>query len=85
MMTTMIRRGFVLGFLTFVVLLSACGGTESPPREKPAAGSPSNDSRSGRQSDGGAPDFNVETFSGERFSLAEQKGTPVVLNFWESW
>jgi len=32
-----------------------------------------------------APDFSFETFEGETFSLAEQRGTPVVLNFWESW
>jgi cytochrome c biogenesis protein CcmG/thiol:disulfide interchange protein DsbE len=32
-----------------------------------------------------APAFTVTTFAGERFSLEEMKGTPVVLNFWESW
>lgn len=32
-----------------------------------------------------APDFSVETFEGSVFRLAEQRGTPVVLNFWESW
>ncbi len=32
-----------------------------------------------------APDFTVTTFEGERFRLHEQAGTPVVLNFWESW
>ncbi len=32
-----------------------------------------------------APDFEVETFVGDTFALREQKGTPVVLNFWESW
>ena len=32
-----------------------------------------------------APDFSFETFEGKTFSLAEQRGTPVVLNFWESW
>jgi hypothetical protein len=32
-----------------------------------------------------APDFEVETFEGQTFSLAEQRGTPVILNFWESW
>jgi cytochrome oxidase Cu insertion factor (SCO1/SenC/PrrC family) len=32
-----------------------------------------------------APDFAVTTFAGERFALAEQRGSPVVLNFWESW
>lgn len=30
-----------------------------------------------------APDFTVETFEGS--TLREQRGTPVVLNFWESW
>jgi len=32
-----------------------------------------------------APDFTVTTFTGGRFALGEQRGTPVVLNFWESW
>lgn len=32
-----------------------------------------------------APGFEVTTFSGDEFALGEQKGTPVVLNFWESW
>jgi cytochrome oxidase Cu insertion factor (SCO1/SenC/PrrC family) len=32
-----------------------------------------------------APDFEFDTFEGEVFSLAEQRGSPVVLNFWESW
>jgi cytochrome oxidase Cu insertion factor (SCO1/SenC/PrrC family) len=32
-----------------------------------------------------APDFTVETFGGQPFTLSEQRGTPVVLNFWESW
>ena len=37
------------------------------------------------QSPAAAPDFTVETFTGEDFHLAEHKGTPVVPNFWESW
>ena len=32
-----------------------------------------------------APDFEVETFDGDTFAIREQLGTPVVLNFWESW
>ena len=31
------------------------------------------------------PDFTIQTFEGDAFSLAEQRGTPVVINFWESW
>ncbi len=32
-----------------------------------------------------APDFTITTFDGNTFNLREQRGTPVVLNFWESW
>jgi hypothetical protein len=32
-----------------------------------------------------APEFAFETFEGGTFRLSEQRGTPVVLNFWESW
>jgi cytochrome oxidase Cu insertion factor (SCO1/SenC/PrrC family) len=29
--------------------------------------------------------FTATTFDGEAFELATYKGTPVVINFWESW
>jgi peroxiredoxin len=32
-----------------------------------------------------APDFTLETFDGERVSLSDFAGTPVVLNFWASY
>jgi hypothetical protein len=32
-----------------------------------------------------APEFEVETFEGGTFAIREELGTPVVLNFWESW
>ncbi len=32
-----------------------------------------------------APDFRVSTFDHGRFHLRAHRGTPVVLNFWESW
>jgi cytochrome c biogenesis protein CcmG, thiol:disulfide interchange protein DsbE len=32
-----------------------------------------------------APDFTLSTLDGEAFTLAELRGTPVVLNFWASW
>jgi cytochrome oxidase Cu insertion factor (SCO1/SenC/PrrC family) len=57
--------------------LAACGdesvspgtGRSRPPRA-PAAG---------------GLDFTVTTFDGAIFRLARHRGTPVVLNFWESW
>lgn len=39
----------------------------------------------GQPTNGPAPDFAVTTFDGELFSLAEQRGSVVVLNFWGSW
>lgn len=53
-----------------VFVFGACGGS-APPDTAPASKK--------------APAFTVETFDGEAFSLAEHRGTPVVLNFWESW
>lgn len=32
-----------------------------------------------------APEFEIETFSGDTFAIRDELGTPVVLNFWESW
>lgn len=32
-----------------------------------------------------APDFSMETFSGETFTLSEHRGEVVVMNFWGSW
>jgi thiol-disulfide isomerase/thioredoxin len=32
-----------------------------------------------------APDFTVSTLTGESFTLSEQLGQPLVLNFWATW
>ena len=32
-----------------------------------------------------APDFTVSTLTGEAFTLSEQRGQPVVVNFWATW
>ncbi len=32
-----------------------------------------------------APDFKIKLFNGEDFRLADQKGKPVVINFFASW
>lgn len=34
---------------------------------------------------GAAPDFTVEIVDGGSFTLSDQIGAPVVLNFWASW
>ena len=69
---------------TAIVALAACGGsatTGTDARPAPESSAPEGGSGTGVP----APDFSFETFEGETFSLAEQRGTPVVLNFWESW
>ena len=83
------------GWLTIIVAglaLVACG-VESPQATDPAPatsptrtdGSAQNRNRSHDPPANPAPDFTVTTFDGARFSLSEQRGSPVVLNFWESW
>lgn len=32
-----------------------------------------------------APDFTLQTLTGERFNLYEQRGKPIFLNFWATW
>jgi cytochrome oxidase Cu insertion factor (SCO1/SenC/PrrC family) len=83
--------------LILVILgLSACGGATQPaeppssattqdpsPAEEPAP----EETQPGEvdRPDDAAPDFSVTTFDGERFTLAEQTGMPVVINFFDSW
>ncbi|MGH2777645.1 MAG: TlpA family protein disulfide reductase [Actinomycetota bacterium] len=78
-------KSVVMCAVTAVVVLASCGGpattTETDAQSAPA----SSPSEGGSGTGIPAPDFSFETFEGESFSLAEQRGTPVVLNFWESW
>jgi len=34
---------------------------------------------------GSAPEFTLTSFDGQKFTLSELRGKPVVLNFWASW
>lgn len=42
-------------------------------------------SNPGQPESGAAPDFEVETFTGETLRLSDLRGQVVVLNFWASW
>jgi cytochrome oxidase Cu insertion factor (SCO1/SenC/PrrC family) len=64
------KRNCLVGLVLLAILAVACGG------ENGTDGTPASQR---------APDFTVETFDGTTFSLGEHSGTPVVLNFWESW
>jgi cytochrome oxidase Cu insertion factor (SCO1/SenC/PrrC family) len=78
------RRAAIASVVATVAFaLGACAGDNSGEAREGL------DSGSREEIDEGDPDaapaFTFETFEGETFSLAEQRGTPVVLNFWESW
>ncbi len=64
---------------------SSAPETKNTNRDQPERVSSSNPDVSSEAPEDAAPQFIVETFDGDSFSLAEQRGTPVVLNFWESW
>lgn len=81
-------------FVATFLVLASCGqvleeGSSSGggPLERRDAndGPPSGAGNAGGTVPDAAPDFSVQTFTGERFRLSEHRGTPVVLNFWESW
>ena len=82
------------------LLLGACGGGDEG-SVAPAAGSgstavPSSSPEEPEGTAGGSDgsstgsytdkyNFTATTFDGKTFELAVHKGTPVVINFWESW
>ncbi len=39
----------------------------------------------GAPTTGPAPDFTIKTFDGKEFTLSQQRGKVVVINFWASW
>lgn len=76
------------------ILAASCATPSEPDTATPArprTETPSGDDAAGEPQRArgprgeSAPDFTVTTFTGDRFALGEQRGTPVVLNFWESW
>lgn len=68
-----------LALAAVAVFAAACAGGPATG----AGGTPG--PTAARSAEGLAPDFTVETFDGERFALADQRGRLVVLNFFESW
>ena len=78
------RRAAIASVVATVAFaLGACAGdTSGEARDGLDTGSREETDEGGADA---APAFSFETFEGETFSLAEQRGTPVVLNFWESW
>lgn len=62
----------VAGVAALVAFLTVSVGRPAGPVDTPIVGRP-------------APAFDLQTLDGRRISLAELRGSPVVLNFWASW
>lgn len=60
------------GVAAIVAFLTVSVGRPSGPVDTPIVGRP-------------APAFDLQTLDGQRVSLADLRGSPVVLNFWASW
>ena len=85
--------GLILMLAFFIV---ACGKDEKPTRspdlssDSQTVPSPSQETTAtsvpiGIQMGQRAPDFTLNTITGESFKLSEQRGKPVFLNFWATW
>lgn len=62
----------VAGVAAIVAFLTVSVARPTGPVDTPIVGRP-------------APAFDLQTLDGQRVSLAELRGSPVVLNFWASW
>jgi hypothetical protein len=90
------RRTKLLGLIAGTILLSACASTSndagpdaadtgSSPLETPGSDGGGSGSGGAKAARWEGLDFTIETFDGGTFKLSAQAGTPVVINFWESW
>ncbi|HEY0085586.1 MAG TPA: TlpA disulfide reductase family protein [Allosphingosinicella sp.] len=71
------RNSLLLGLL----LLTACGSETPAPQAEPAKAGAIDRSRAGTA----APDTSFEDPDGEKVTLADFRGKPVLLNLWATW
>lgn len=68
--------------LLYAVVLLFASCASDPEGPSATAGSLTTQAPDDRET---APDFTIETLDGDTFRLSDQRGTPVVLNFWAPW
>lgn len=67
-----LAAALVAGVAAIVAFLTVSVGRPAGPVDTPIVGRP-------------APAFDLQTLDGQRVSLANLRGSPIVLNFWASW
>ena len=67
-----LAASLLVGVAALVALLTVSVGRPAGAVDTPIVGRP-------------APSFDLQTLDGGRLSLADLRGSPVVLNFWASW
>ena len=70
--------------VALAMLALACTGPQSEQAAR-SGDSASADAEQPSAGDGEVLDFSVTSFTGKDFTLSTQRGSPVVLNFFESW
>ncbi len=84
-MSTPRRSALALsGALAVLILLTACGGGASQ-GEFGVISWPGNDGQTGSRPGQRAPNFRLESVTGDAVSLADYLGRPILLNFFASW
>ena len=91
-----LRAKIALATVVFALGAGACSsagmdGGQDRAIPDPASSKATATTTPGQRADSSGPayddtyNFTATTFDGDRFELAAHKGTPVVINFWESW
>ena len=81
-MRATVRVGAALVALAMLAL--ACAGPQTEQRTRSSGSEKANGDQPAAGS-GASRDFSVTSFTGKDFTLSDQRGSPVVLNFFESW
>lgn len=78
------RIFFIIPLALFII---ACGTPDqrSTKNNEATMGQTANPQNSSQQKFKEAPDFTLETMEGNNFTLSDQRGKVVVLNFWATW
>jgi cytochrome c biogenesis protein CcmG, thiol:disulfide interchange protein DsbE len=72
-------------FTVVALVLAACAGTDPTVEVPDASVDTAVEAPTGADGDERLPDVEVEDFAGERVSLTDLSGGPLVVNFWASW